>query len=95
MPSCNGLTVQFICGSVHIRLVLICKQELIGDDDGHDRVGSDHGDEDDTLRFFILVDGNVGVASLFHDIEARFDDFPAMLSDTSIGSCHRIHLNLE
>ena len=75
--------------------MLFCKEDLIGNDYGHDPIGSNHGDEDDTLGVFILMDGNIGVASLFHDIEARFDDFPAMLHRMRMGIGHLIHLNLE
>ena len=78
MPACDRTEIQRICNAVHSCCVDIGKQELVCDNDGHDGVASDHGDKDDAVDLVVLVDGDIGVTMLLHNVEAGPDDLPAV-----------------
>ena len=78
MPTCDRIQIQLISSAVHLLGVDVSKEDLISDNDGHDGVASDHGDKDDAINFVVLVDGDIGVTMLLHDIETGPDNLPAV-----------------
>ena len=78
MPTCDRIQIQLICSAVHLLGVDVSEQDLISDNDGHDGIASNHGDKDDAFDIIVLVDGNVCVTMLLHDIETGPDNLPAV-----------------
>ena len=95
MPPCYRFAVEFVGSAIHVLLMAGRKQDLVRHNDGQDWLSANHGYQNETFRILILMDGNIGVAPFFHDIEACANDFTAMAEVPAFRALHGDHLNLE
>lgn len=89
VPTCDRVQIQFVRNAIHLIGIDVCEQDLISDNDGHDGIASNHGDKDDAVNLVVLVDGDIGVTMLLHNVEAGPDDLPAV-SVKSISAAGRV-----
>ena len=76
----SSMNLDPFCNAIHLIGIDVSEQDLISDNDGHDGIASNHGDKDDAVDLVVLVDGDIGVTMLLHNVEAGPDDLPAVLS---------------
>ena len=88
VPTCDGLSIQLIGCPVHCIGILLREQDFICDNDRQDWISADDRDKDDAFNIVVLVNGNVGVAVFFHNIQASPNDRSTVFIDSAFAFGH-------